>query len=229
MDHFHSSQYPSHASSFQRTLETHKYQPTDEQYSMVKRFIQVKCPMCGLYRNIDQATFKATNPQDLGRTTVRLSRGTYGFPKENDEPIIKHIHDPRYKELVEEELDMASGLCMVCIQQQLDVIKPYLVIQYEKLMDENASLKDKIGELGAVITAKDITIKKYEQELRSATQRRVTPYVETVVMKQDSKDYENLAKAYHQQLSTQTIKMNMLRDRLRSMGVKVSDDGNLLS
>jgi uncharacterized phage infection (PIP) family protein YhgE len=117
----------------------------------------VKCPICGKTTPLKRANFKVGDPSQLGLIQVREAMGrAKGFVAIDEYPIIDAINRSEIKEIVEQLVDICSGILIFIDESGLDIQAPILT--------RIRQLKDRIADLDNELSNKDFVIIDLESE-----------------------------------------------------------------
>ena len=78
-----------------------------------------------------KASYKVGDPMDMGFIQIRECRGKKGFCKTDEKTLRESIEE--YPWLVDQLVDMASGILMCVHEERLPVHKPAFLLQFEEL------------------------------------------------------------------------------------------------
>lgn len=108
------------------------------------------------------------------------------------------------------------------------MLKPYLVLQYEKLQKEKDTLEKEITNLRGIISARDETVRRLDSQLKSSYNKDTVATASFISKSHTAAQLEDEVKMLHQTMALERIKIQRLSNRLRSFGVRVDSSGNML-
>ena len=115
---------------------------------MATTFQLLVCPMCGKTTKLDARkagtpTYKAGDPQKFFIIQTRLCAGRHGLPKIDETNFIENLDDPELVDLANQLVDMASGLVISALENELPLHRPAILLRLDKLIEENKQLQDR--------------------------------------------------------------------------------------